>query len=93
MNITDIRKQIKKLKRLKKDLRSGSKERIKIFRQIQELKEQLKGITVIDKDKQPLIEEIHRIDPLIEKIALDLTKFSKAELQKHIDRIKSEKRN
>jgi hypothetical protein len=84
----EIKLEIKRLRRLKRECRSGTPERINLHRKIKELQEQLKGVTIIDKDKQPLIQEIYRLDPLIEEMGMDLTRYTVEELQKHIDIIK-----
>jgi len=88
MDIKEIKKEIKRLRRLKLACRSRSPERIALHRQIKALKEQLKGISIIDKDKEKLIQEIYRLDPLIKKMEMNLSQYSIKELQKHIECIK-----
>jgi len=93
MDNSEIRKEIKRLKRLKKDLRPGSKERIEIFRKIKDLKQQRAEITAVEPGKERLIAEILRIEaeynikPRFEELGIDLHKFSQNELQKHIDKL------
>jgi hypothetical protein len=85
ISVKEIKKEIRGLRRLKLQCRSGTPERIALHRKIKELKEQLKGVTIIDKDKEPLIEEVYRLDPLTKKMEMDLTIYTIKELQKHID--------
>ena len=92
MNIKDIKKEIKILKKLKKQLQPGSKERIEIFRKIKELKGQVNPIDmVVDEDKQALIAELQGADPLFERLGIDLRKFTVKELSKHLENLKRRK--
>jgi chorismate mutase len=88
INLRDTKKEIKILKKLKKQLQPGSKERIEIFRKIKELKTQTDTNIVIDEDKQALIAELQGADPLFERLGIDLRKFSVTELSKHLDNLK-----
>jgi len=92
MNILDIKLSIKRLKKLKKDLRPNSKERIEIFRQIKALKKQLANITIPDPAKEKLIAEILRLEPNFPKDLVNLAKFTLEQLRLHIDRVKNKHR-
>ena len=95
MDNTEIRKEIKRLKRLKKDLRPGSKERIEVFRQIKDLKNKLAEITTPEPGKELLIAEILRIEaeqkikPTFESLGINLNKFTEKQLSFHLKRIKN----
>jgi hypothetical protein len=94
MDNTEIRKEIKRLKRLKKDLRPGSKERIEIFRKIKDLKKQRAEITAVEPGKEELITEIlsiydkQNIKPRFEDIGIDLHIYTIKQLELHLKKIR-----
>jgi hypothetical protein len=95
--IRRIRTEIKDLRTKKRLVPKGSQERKDIYTKIKELK-----LLLIDKkekkeeivsiyagpEKIPLIKEIQELDPIFLKLELDLSKYSKEQLQKHIECIK-----
>jgi len=93
MDNSEIRKEIKRLKRLKKDLRPGSKERIEVFRKIKDLKRQIAEVNISEPGKDSIIAKILKVEaeqgikPRFADIGIDLHKFSIPELQKHLDLI------
>lgn len=91
MTIKDIKKEIKRVRRLKLQCKSGSPERIALHRKIKELQAQLQSANVIDNDKAPLIEELYRLDPLFKTLDMDLTKFTVKQLAHHLKRLKEKK--
>jgi len=90
-NEKEIKKEIRRLKKVKLQCRAGSKERIELHRQIKKLKDDLREIKAVDKDKDPIIKEIQKIDKTFEIVGIDLKKFTVKELEKHLDKIKEKK--
>jgi hypothetical protein len=87
MTKKELKKEIKRLRRFKLKCRSGSPERISLHRKIKELQEKLGDITIIDKDKEPLIQEVYRLDPLIKELGMDLTHYTIKQLEFHIKKL------
>ena len=103
MNVKEIKKEIKRLRRIVKDLKakklllpSGSKERIETHREMIEVRNQLKELKEL---KEKIIIEINKPNPKKEeliqeilrlkpKILVNLNKFTEQELQNHIEYIK-----
>lgn len=81
----EIKSEIRQLKKLKLQCKPGSKERITLHRQIKDLKKGLIQQSISEPGKDKLIDEILKVDILLGKLEIDLTKFSIAELQKHLD--------
>jgi len=88
-NSKEVKQKIRALRKIKKDLKPGSKERIDIGRQIKELKKSLEGMAVSDKGKEAVIKELKSLDPLIEQIQMDLNKFTLEQLKKHLENLKA----
>ena len=95
MNQSDIRKDIRSLRKLKLQCRAGTKERIDLHRQILDLKKQLTDPNIPDQDKDPIIAEILKVDTFLNKYAsqldFDLRKFSLDQLKKYLENIKRRK--
>ena len=91
MNINEIKLEIKRLKKLKKELRAGTKARIVIYRQIKDLEKKLIDYNKPNDEKDKLIEEIKAIDNTFERLDIDLKKYTIEQLQFHLKRIKNEK--
>ena len=87
MTAKEIKSEIRRLRRFKLKCRSGSPERLDLCHKIKELQEQLRDITVVDKDKQPLIDELNRLDPLFKRLEIDLNKFTVEQLKKHLKKL------
>jgi predicted transcriptional regulator len=87
----EIKKEIRKLKKLKKQCRPGTTERIDLHRKIKELQALLEDINVVDNDKDAIIAEIMRLDKVMASIDIDLRKHSIKDLQKHLDKLKEKK--
>lgn len=92
MTPKEIKKEIKKLRRLKLSCKAGSKERLSLHHKIKELQGQLSNANAMNKEKEPLIQDLYRLDPLLKKLEINLNKFSVKELQKHIELIKKRRR-
>jgi uncharacterized coiled-coil DUF342 family protein len=91
MNEKDIKQDIRKLRKLKKDLKSGSVERLTLHRQIKALQTKLDEIKGFDADKESLVKEIQKLDNDFETLGINLYKFTKEELEKHIQKLKEKK--
>jgi len=94
-NNKDIKQQINRLKRIKKQCRSGSIERLDLHHQIKELKEKLITLSNnITPEKRELIEVIIKYNSINRpymKDLVDYEQFTIDELKHHIEKIKGEK--
>lgn len=88
MSEKDIKSEIRKLRKLKRQCRAGTEERLNLHRQIKLLQEKLVERIEIDKEKEPLIKQILVEDELLRKLGIDLNKFTIEELQHHLSKIK-----
>jgi len=88
MNEKELKRQIRKLRKLKLQMKSGSKDRIELHRKIKELKNKLAKARGYNPDKEIFVKEIQQLEPIYEKLGINLYKFSVEELQKHIEIIK-----
>ena len=94
MDIKEIKKEIRKLKKIKLACKSGSKERLTLGRQIKVLKQQLtEAKSQPEPLKLPIIAEILRIEaerksiPTFEQLGIDLHKYSIEQLKKHLQKL------
>jgi hypothetical protein len=85
INIKDLKSEIRQLKKLKLQCRPGSAERLDLEHKIKDLKKQRTGVITVEPEKEKLIEEIKKADPLFERLEINLNKFTVIELQKHIE--------
>ena len=83
----EIKKEIRKLRKLKLQCQPGSAERLELGHKIKDLKKQLIEVTRPEPEKDKLIADILKVDTLLGQLDIDLKKFSIAELQKHLDLI------
>ena len=88
INLNDIKKEIKQLHKLKLQCKAGSDERIALHRKIKALQGQLEAQKVVDPKKEPLILELKKLDPLFEKLGMDLTIYTVEQLEKHLSNIR-----
>lgn len=97
LEIKRIKKEIKDLKAKKLSLPSGSRERIELHRKIKETKVLLTQKKEIktqkenlynNPEKDKLIQEIKKLDPLFVILKIDLKKFTVEQLQYHLDKKK-----
>jgi len=86
-DIKEIKKKIKRLKRLKLKCRTGSKERIDLHRQIKQLQYKLEEYNKPEPEKDLLIEKILIIKPEYITLGMNLKKFTIQELQFHLKKI------
>lgn len=87
----EIKRKIKVLKKLKRGLRVGSPARRELNRKLRELKQQLANLYQSSPEKQALIEEIYKLEPQHLRLRTNLNKFTVAQLQFHLDRVKKGK--
>lgn len=87
----EIKKEIRKLRKLKLACRAGSQERISLHRQIKALQEQKEICLEQNKDKEAIIAEILKLDKYLPLLDIDLTKHSIENLQKFLDKLKKGK--
>lgn len=84
----EIKREIRKLRKLKRQCRPQTKERIDLHRQIKELKIKLTSLSIVDKDKEPIIKEILKVRPEYIELGMNLNKFSLEQLQYHLEKIR-----
>ena len=84
----ELKKEIRKLRKLKNQMKAGSKERIKYHRQWKRLKYELKVLRTVDPEKEPIVKEILKLEPDFIKLKINLYKFTESQLQKHLNIIK-----
>lgn len=90
MDEKEIKKELWHLSRLKKDTRKHTEPRREINNRIRELKKLKATSEEVDPEKQAVIEEITKVrNKLGRPVLSDLRKFTMAELQNHLARIKS----
>jgi len=94
MTEKEIKQKIRALKKIKKDLRSGTKERLTLGREIKALKKQLtEAKSQPEPLKEPIIAEILLIEkqrktiPTFETLGIDLHKYSLEQLKKHLQKL------
>ena len=98
LEIKRIKKEIKDLRAEKLSLPAGDIKRIELYRKIKEMKllltekkeikaDKIIEITQSNTEKQPIIDEILRLDELMAKIDIDLTKHSVENLQKYLNKL------
>lgn len=83
----EIKKEIRKLRKLKLQCRARTPERLDLEHKIKELKRQRIEINTPEPEKEKLIIEIKKIDNLFERLEINLNKFTIKELTKHLDLI------
>lgn len=86
-NEKDIKKEIRALKKLKLQCKSGSKERIDLYRKIKELKNKLIDQNKPEPEKDKIIAEILKLDRVMASIDIDLKKHSIEDLQKYLNKL------
>jgi uncharacterized pyridoxamine 5'-phosphate oxidase family protein len=91
-NTKDLKKQIRQLRKLKLQCKSGSPDRIRIHRQIKALKDQLAGQINVDKEKEPLIKEILEYEKIEMFDKVYYNRFSVEQLKFHLEKIKSRRK-
>jgi ABC-type uncharacterized transport system ATPase subunit len=88
MTDQDIKREIRQLKKLKLKCRTGSKERIDLYRQIKDLKKQLTDITIVEPEKIEIITEILKHEKISIFDEQYYNKFSVKELKFYLKKLK-----
>lgn len=86
-DIKEIKREIKSLKRLKLQCRSGTSERIALHRKIKKLKSQIGNLYIIEPAKEKVINEIIKLEPNITDF-IDLKNHSVEALNIHLKKLK-----
>ena len=89
MNEKDLKKEIRKLRKLKLQCKVGCRERILLHRQIRELKRELNNLNKIEPEKEIIINEILKKETSFKEIfdKIYYNKFNIEELKKHLERL------
>jgi len=87
MTEKEIKQEIRRLRKCKKDCRAGTEERLSLHRKITELKRQIDTLYVIEPEKEKIINEILKLEPNIEDF-IDIRKHSVEALNIHLNRLK-----
>lgn len=86
-NTKEIKKEIRALRKLKLQCRAGTSERLELEHKIKALKKQKVDLSTPEPEKDNLIAEIKKLDPLFETLEIDLKKFTIKELEYHLNKI------
>lgn len=84
INEKEIKRQIRYLRKLKKETKVKTPLRRELNKKIRALKKQIPYLYNIPPEKAKLIQEIYRIRPELRNIRFDLRKFSIEQLKHHI---------
>ena len=90
----DIKRQIRMLRKIKKDTHKGSEDRHDLCRKIRDLRKQLLPIIqeANNPEKNLLIEQIVKIRPEYKVLDMNLNKYTTEQLTKHLEYIKGRAR-
>lgn len=88
MNKKFIKSELRKIKKIKKNLRKGTDEYKEMKSKMKDLKHQLEEITENNPEKEKLIEEINKHKKEYMVGVIDLRKFTVEELDQHLKRLK-----
>jgi len=96
LDIKEVKRQIRMLRKIKRDTHKGSDDRHELCRKIRELRKQLTPIqTEVTPEKQALIDEIiefnKKYKPYLLEIGLNFTKYSIEKLKKHLEYLKTKR--
>jgi predicted transcriptional regulator len=87
----EIKQQIRKLRKLKRDTQKKTDARRQINQQIRDLKEQLIAKLPEVKNtsaREVLIQEIYKYNPDLERLGVDMNKYTDEQLTFHLTKIK-----
>ena len=88
----EIKQQIRKLRKLKRDTQKKTDARRQINKQIRDLTTRLTAKLPDIKPstaRDSLIKEIYKYNPLLEKLGVDMSKYTDEQLTFHLNRIKT----
>ena len=96
LDIREVKRQIRLLRKIKKDTHKRSEERRELSRKIRDLKKRLLPILQeVLPEKQKLIDEIIAFNtkyrPYLLEIGLNYTQYTIEKLQKHIEYLKAKR--
>lgn len=95
----EIKQEIRRLKKSKRDFKTNSNERKEIKKKILELKRKLVEKQVVNSEKDPMILEIlkaekeQKITPTFETLGIDLHKYTLEQLKIHLKNLTDKKIN
>lgn len=84
MNQKQIKQEIRRLKKVKKDLRKSSEEYIDVKKRIKSLKLQLNEVEKPSKEKEKIIVDINKLTPNYLIGMVNLRLYTLEQLQKHL---------
>jgi len=85
-NEKNIKKQIRALRKLKKEIPVKTIQRREINKQIRDLRKQLTRFDVTSSEKDELIKQIYMINPDLKRININLNKYTIDQLKYHLNR-------
>jgi hypothetical protein len=91
INEKDLKREIREMKKIKRDCKMKSPLRRKLNKQIRILKEQLNTLYKSNPEKVELIRKVLEAKPELKKLKINHFKFTVVELQKYLDKL-NEKR-
>lgn len=89
--IKELKRQIRHLRKLKRDTQKKSDARRQINKQIRDLKAQLNTTfpTIkMSSKRENLINEIYKYNPLLQQLGMDMNKYTDEQLELHLKRIR-----
>lgn len=90
MSITELRRKLRTLKKLKRDLRKGSVERKDVNRRMKLMKAELKDLLKPTAQKEELINRITELRTKLHKpITVDLRNYTEEQLTIHLERLQN----
>ena len=84
----ELKKEIRKLRKLKNQMQPGSKERLGLGKKIKELQAQNEKAQAQNAGKAEIIAEILGQDKLMAQLDIDLNKHTVEDLQKYLNKLK-----
>jgi len=88
LDIREVKRTLRMLRKIKKDTRKGSEERHDLCRKIRELRKQLKPLYIeVTPEKSDIIAKILERRPEYIILKIDLGKFTLEQLEKHYELI------
>ena len=93
MNTKQLKSEIRRLKKVKKDLRKTSDEHADVKKRIKMLKSQLIDTSVVTVNKQKLMDAIEKLTPSYLKGAVDLKIYTETQLDIHLKNLRNKNEN
>ena len=86
MTTKELKIEIRELRKIKRDCKAGTPERIDLHRKLKELRTKLEQSQIVNKEKDALITELRALDKWFDKLGIDLNQFTVEELNKNLER-------